>query len=489
MKLPSLFSQITVSRPALLPAGVALTLAALASCGPSEPELPRLDSVLLVTYDTVRADHFGSYGYPLDITPNADSLASRGIVFERVWAPMGMTLPSHATMMSGVGPRVHGALENYYTMSDEVLTVAEHFRAKSYATGGFVGAAVLDAGTGISQGFREFGQPGVRDGGGSVVSEGLLRRPASEVNSEALEWIDRVHPHRPFFMWVHYFDAHGPFFPPQSSLDKVESGGLADRVLKPRAREFTGLNLTSKALKALWTRYAADIHATDTGGLGALLDELEDRGRLDKTWVFLTTDHGEGLWEHGERGHGPTLFEEQLRVPLIIASPRGDWAGTRMEEPVHLVDLMPTLMHAASGEEQSGGEGVDLLAWLERGAKPLGRPLFVERPHYTKSSLFALSAKFPDRYTYGVMSAVIQGDEKFVIQTDGRAELYDLVRDPMEQSNLVDERPARAAELRQLLEAYLAENPTLPPGQRPAVSASRRAALEELGYGGGSEDD
>lgn len=489
MKLPSLCPEVPASRPAVRAAGIALTLAALASCGPSGPELPRHDSVLLVTYDTVRADHFGSYGYPLDITPNADSLAERGIVFERVWAPMGMTLPSHATMMSGVSPRVHGALENYYTMSDEVLTLAEHFRAKSYATGGFVGAAVLDQGSGISQGFRKFGQPGFKSDDGSVVSEGLLRRPAREVNNEALAWLDEVHPDRPFFMWVHYFDAHGPFFPPQSSLDLVESGGLVERVLEPRAEEFTDLDLPAQALSGLWTRYAADIHATDTSGLGALLAELGGRGRLDETWVFLTTDHGEGLWEHGERGHGPTVFEEQLRVPLIIASPRGDWAGTRTDEPVHLIDLMPTVIHAASGEEASVGEGVDLLAWLERGAVPLDRALFVERPHYTKKSLVALSTKSKDHYIYGIVTAVIQGNEKFVIGTDGAAELYDLAADPMEHTNLVDERPERAAELRQLLEAHLAENPTLPPGQRPAVSESRRAALEELGYGGGEEDD
>ncbi|MFT5285252.1 MAG: arylsulfatase A-like enzyme [Planctomycetota bacterium] len=438
---------------------------------------------MLVTYDTVRADHLGSYGYPLDITPTADSLAERGMVFENVWAPMGMTLPSHATMMSGVSPRVHGALENLYPMSKKVLTLAEVFTQKKYATGAFVGAAVLNQGTGIEQGFRKYGQPNLGEANGSEVTEGLLRRSAKMVNESALRWIRNLPPDHNYFLWVHYYDPHGPFDPPEEIVQKLRDEGLVEFVVDPRRHEFENEPIKANYLESLWSHYAGDVRMTDLE-LGQLLAKLDSAGRLKDTWIVLTSDHGEGLWEHGERGHGPTLFEEQLRVPLIIVAPDGQHAGRRFEEPIQLTDLMPTLLHAAFDERIETGPGTDLLAWIDDGSKPLNRPIFVERPHYSAKGIFSIRGQYPDRYKYGIQAAVILDGQKFVLYPDGSGELYDLALDPSEIQDIAASQPETAARLRVLLEDYLAENPTAPPGTRPEVSEERRAALEQLGYTG-----
>jgi arylsulfatase A-like enzyme len=435
---------------------------ALAACAPPPP--PPLN-ILVVTLDTTRADALSCYGFPEPTTPVVDALARRGVRFTRAYAPMSQTLPSHATLFTGKDPRVHGALENHLAIEPGVTMLAERLQERGYATSAFVAARVLDDSTGLQRGFDVFDQV--------EVARKDAERPADEVTDAALAWArGMADDDRPSMLWVHYFDAHGPYEPVEIS---VAAPPVRQWVKERDAVQDAPLSMVAN----LWHRYVNEIAVADRQ-LGRLLDGLESLGWMDETVVLVVADHGEGFYEHGDNSHGLQVTEEHVRVPLVLALPDDELAGTVVDGPVVLADLAPTLVAFARAGVVLEGAGENLVPALRSGRSAAVRPVFVERPHYEKE-------RFEERFAgrglvHGDLVAVIVGHDKLVRQPDGSVQLHDLQADPFERRDLSAERPELAARLTRLVEDWIAAHPIGELGAGGEASAERKEALQQLGY-------
>jgi arylsulfatase A-like enzyme len=348
----------------------------LPAIGALEPGAP---SIMLVTFDTTRADHFGAYGNTVVKTPRFDALAAQGVLFSEAWSQIPVTGASHTTVFTGQAPWEHGALLNGVSVSPDVVMLAEHLRAKGWRTGGFVSAYVLDGELGFSRGFEvyddDFGWlQGWSDTlpGRMVASvsrhfnpEHVLERRGGRTVDQALSWLESVGD-EPFFVWVHLFDPHGPYAPPppwdtayyqgdprdpaHTSMGHVE--GVAE-YLKPALHGITDVD---------WVlgQYAGEISYTDEQ-LGRLMDWLDTTGRADSTLLVMAGDHGESLGEHGVWfNHGDDLYESALKVPMAMRMPGRIEPGTVVSAPVELTDISPTVYDLLSVKPPSTIRGIPL---------------------------------------------------------------------------------------------------------------------------------
>jgi choline-sulfatase len=295
---------------------VLLVLFAIA-CHREVPVKPRVKPpVILISIDTLRSDHLPAYGYRAIATPNIDRLAADAIVYERAFSHVPLTLPSHASIMTGLLPPHHGVRDNAaFQLDAKTPTIASMLREQGYATGGVVSAYVLRAATNINKGFDTYDDEIPMIEGAPM---GNLARPGRASVAIAEQWI-AGHSAQPFFAFVHLFEPHAPYEP-----------------------TYDGEIITTDAL------------------VGDLLDSLRASGLYDDALIVLLSDHGEGLRDHGEQEHGVLLYREALQVPLIIKLPRNEHRGTRVAEAVQLVDVMPTIA-AVTGATPPRTDGHSLL--------------------------------------------------------------------------------------------------------------------------------
>jgi len=412
-------------------------LALSAGCGDGG----RPHDLVLVSIDTLRADRLGSYGREGAGTPQLDRLARRGARFSDAMAPAPITLPSHASLFTGLDPSHHGVRHNgYYALDTRATTLAERLRAEGFRTGAFVASVALAARHGLDQGFERYTEPGVDRSRGLFF---LGERSARDVNRDALAWLDEIAPRERVFLFVHYMEPHAPFEPPEPELTR-----FAD------------------------DRYQGEVAASDRA-VGELLAGLAARGRLRRALVAVVGDHGESLGEHGEPSHGIFVYQSTLHVPLILAGP-GVPASRVVDEPVSLIDLMPTLLAAVGLPSEVDG----LSLWpILRGGSLAARALYGE--------------SFAPRLDFGWSELRVwrRGPEKWIAAP--RPELYDLERDPGERLDLAQREPERGSALAGELAAYLADGADA--SRRIELPAQARQALDALGYlsaaheGGGSE--
>lgn len=406
---------------------------AAVGCGPRPPAAPPpRPNVLLVTIDTLRADRLGCYGRATAETPAIDGLAQGGLRFRHAYTPVPLTLPAHATMLTGLEPAAHGLLDNGM-VADELgaPTLAERLSAAGYDTAAFIAAHVLNRVFGLDRGFAVYddGPPEADDGEGFFhgVADGRGRVDA------ALAWLRRPRPGA-FFLWVHLFDAHAPHVAPE---------GFGAR--------FADV-------------YDGEIAYVDTQ-VARLLRALDTMGVADRTLVVLTSDHGEALGEHGEQTHGILLHDATLHVPLVLRLPGRVPAGAVSDRVVGLADLAPTVLGLAGLPPNDRVHGVSLLAEPK-----------------TERALWAASEYPARQFGWARLRALRAGGLKYVEAP--RPELYDLARDPGELRNLAGERPDEAARWRVRLrevERTLAAQGT---GRAPAEpDAETRERLAALGYG------
>ncbi len=427
---------------------VALTVACGSGGSPAD-ELAQLRgdrklNVLLVTLDTTRADRIGAYGFDAVDTPVIDSLAGRGVTFMRAYASTPLTLPSHTSLLTGTHPPYHGVRDNGVHIAPEGLqTLAESFQAAGYRTGAFVGAFVLDSRWGLAQGFDryfdDFDLPTER-----AIFLSRLQRSGSEVIDTALAWA-REDDTAPFFMWVHLYDPHTPYEPPEPFRSRY-----ADRP------------------------YVGEIAWTDSL-VGRLTSWLDDSGRSDDTYVVVTADHGESLGEHGESEHGLLLYESAIRVPLIIATPFDEPQGIRRHELVSLIDIMPTVLELTGLETPEEVHGRSLVPLFTNDAEVEGR---------TDERVYAETFYPRLHFGWSELQAILEPTHKLIISPE--PELYDLLQDPEEQQDLASERAATAEALRREAEelvAQLEENAN--PANVVTLDQETRQRLAALGYIGG----
>ena len=307
-------------------AAVALALL-LAGCRSRPPETWPEASVVLVSIDTLRADHLPLYGYARGSTPAIDALGREGIVFDAVYSHCPLTLPAHASMFTGLIPPHHGVHDNAgFTLKPGTRTLAARFRDSGRATGAAVSAFVLRRATGIAQGFDRYDDEVVQDA--SLEDMGNQQRDGAAAVASLLGWIEAQGDRR-FFAFLHLYEPHTPYTPPSPYRER-----FADR---PYDGEIA---------------YADEL-------VGRLLAPLRARGVLDHTVVVVTADHGEGLGEHGEQEHGFFLYRETVRVPLVVRLPGAAHAGTRVSATAAQVDLPATLLDLA-GVPAAGMDGVSL---------------------------------------------------------------------------------------------------------------------------------
>jgi arylsulfatase A-like enzyme/Flp pilus assembly protein TadD len=388
-------------------------------------------SILLVTLDTTRADRLGAYGNTRRATPNLDVLATRGVVFERAFAAVPMTLPAHATMLTGRLPTRTGVRWN----GDQQLPVgmpvlAEELQKAGYATGAFVSAAVLDHAFGLNRGFQVYDDE--VGAGGPFRAE----RKATETVSRALEWLAKVPAGQPAFLWVHLYEPHDPYEPPA-----------------PFAERFAD------------DPYLGEV-ATADAAVGTLLS--------DPRWgagavVAVIGDHAESLGEHGEATHGVLVHDAVLRVPWLLAAP--GVAARRIAGDVSQVDLAPTLAALAGIAPLAGVDGVDLSEELGGGEVGRGRTLYAE-------SLYASHL-----YGWSALRSVRKAGFKLV--AGARVELFDTANDPQETHDLAVSSAAPRPPLERVLADIAKDETTL---STAAPDPALQQKLAALGYlsGGGS---
>src|SRR5262245_18809712 len=276
---------------------------------------PKRDSrpnVLLITIDTLRADHVGSYGYEAAQTPAIDGIAARGLRFAHATTVAPLTLPAHSSLMTGTFPWYHGVRDNGgFYLADDQETLAKVLRARGYRTCGFVAAFVLDHRWGIGQGFDRYYDDFDLAKYRLDVGLDAVQRPGSEVVSKALEWLDQD-VEQSFFAWVHLYEPHAPYDPPEP--------------------------IRSRFASTMIGAYDEEIATADIQ-VGRLIDRLSTAGRLDRTIVVILGDHGESLGEHGEEQHGFFIYDSDIRIPLLFAGP--GVPSRVINEHVRMVDVMP----------------------------------------------------------------------------------------------------------------------------------------------------
>jgi arylsulfatase A-like enzyme/Flp pilus assembly protein TadD len=420
---------------------------------------PSTHNVLLITIDTLRADALGAYGSASGASPHLDQLASRGVLFEQAHASAPNTLPSHASILTGLQPYHHQVRDNGANkLADANVTLAERLHEAGFATGAEVAAIVLARPTGIAQGFEHFRDTesagvelqrirvssdgslddpsavGIGHGGQSKTVD-LHTRGAADITQAGVEFL-RAHRSGPFFLWLHYYDPHWPYAPPA-----------------PFASRFAD------------NRYAGEVAYADDG-VARVIDELDQLGLEDRTLVVVTGDHGEGLGDHGESRHSYLVYQATMHVPLLFVGPHVP-PGRRVSAPVQSVDIAPTILAWVGIEPTPGADGASLLPAFE------GREL-------------------PERLVYGESVALRRlldvSTLRFV--REGRwklihkpiPELYDLVTDPSETTNMAGTERAQAERLGEQLAKLLASRRDVPEASRGELDAATRQQLESLGY-------
>jgi len=391
---------------------------------------PVPDSVVLITLDTTRADRLPAYGFQGVSTPAIDRLAAEGIVFEDAVAPVPLTLPSHVSLLTGRWPARHGIRDNAdAALAPAELTLAEVLRDRGVRTSAFVASVVLQSGRGLEQGFGTYID--VPKGACGNVTQ--RRRPGDAVVDDALAWIDQ-NAERPFFTWVHLYDAHRPSYAPEAYSNRHGDPYL-------------------------------DAIAFQDSQVARIVEQLESQRLLDRTIVVVVADHGESLGEHGEDGHGIFLYESTLRVPLIMRVPY--LQPGRVSSTVRLVDLMPTVLDLLRVPVPVV-DGVSLARMMTQGVADMQLEAYSE-------------SVYPERFGWSSLRS-LRGDRYKLIDAP-RPELYDLQTDPFEQRNLYAENPRLAGVLRQRLARF--ETPTAERERTSvAIGADHASRLTALGYVG-----
>jgi arylsulfatase A-like enzyme len=447
-----------------------LALAALAVClggcrgrgGPAPP-------IVLIVIDTWRADHVGAYGYPRPTTPHIDEFAKSAIRFDRAYATSSWTVPSMASLFTGVYPSQHGiehavtdplGVAEQQVLNDRFVTLAKTLRDAGYATYGVSANYHMHAKFGMGQGFTQYRVLNFADR--AEVDRGVKER---------LPLLQRsLKSGRPYFLYVHYFDPHHPYMPVKPFLDRFRPADAPLDEINAGNAHFTELmdqgyfHANPDKIPMFVDCYDAEIAACDDS-VGWLLNSLPG---LDDAVIVVTADHGEEFLEHGHMSHSKDLYSETLRVPLFIRLPHGRRGGEVDNVLASLVDLYPTLATLAGAKKPAYLAGVDLFdAWRQR---------------WNRNRFLFAATRRAHGYDW---NAALSGNYKLLYSADRETwELYDLAKDPGERTNLAEQAPAGLLwRFQTELRGNRRRPPVFPPGILTAPRDEKiELSMKQLGY-------
>jgi arylsulfatase A-like enzyme/Flp pilus assembly protein TadD len=427
---------------ALRLAGVLVALLAVGGCSRRETveraptaSLPPGTPVVLVSIDTLRSDRLPAYGYDQVATPALDALARESILFERAYSPVPLTLPAHASLLTGLTPPRHGVRDNAGYRLDAVAHayLPSLLRRRGYRTGAAVSSWVLRGTAGLEEGFDLY------DDRLEIAPRALLsavQRSGDETLVAATKWLEGA-ADEPFFLFFHIYEPHTPHEPPAPFRDYPSP-------------------------------YDGEVAAADAI-VGGLLDSLKQLDVYRRALIVLVSDHGEGLDDHGDYEHGLLLYREALQVPLLVKLPDSQRGGSRVKEAASLVDVMPTILDLLGIEVPGGLDGRALLGNEEAAAPPVYAETAFPRLHFGWSELYSL-IDYPYHFIYGP-----------------DPELYDLESDPDERDNLVASERVRASRLREHLDTI--DREIGDPSDEDAETRQKLAALGYIGTARGGSSD
>ncbi|MFB3906230.1 MAG: sulfatase-like hydrolase/transferase [Acidobacteriota bacterium] len=428
---------------------MALALPLLPACSSRNTETPeepsvRKANVLLITMDTTRPDYLSCYNPKAVPTPNIDGLAARGTRFTQAVVQVPLTLPSHACILTGTYPQTHGIRDNGgFQLDPKVPTLAGILGKHGFETAAFVGAAILNHRYGLNQGFVIY-DDNMRQTRRVEKLPGVLAEiPAQEVSDRALDWLELMHKRgagrggNPFFLWLHYYDPHVPYDPPEPFRARFRANP-----------------------------YAGEIAYTDTQ-IGRVLEWLRAKYIEDRTLVVLIGDHGESLGEHGEYTHGVFLYDSTIHVPLIMAGP-GLPAGARVEQQVRSIDILPTVLDFLAAPDPGRIPGESLL------------PLLTSS-HSVRTTYSYMETLYPrTAMAWSELRGVRTGDWKLVVAP--KPELYQLTADPQESRNVIAQHAAETERLRKRVWEVAGDPSQIRPLRSSPLDDQTRKELESLGY-------
>ena len=452
---------------------VLLACGFLAACSTCENGGRKRPDIVIVSMDAVRADRLGAYGYEKGATPGLDAFAKESVVFEAHHAQAPMTLPAHASLFTGLDPDHHGVLSNgFYRLGGGAVTLAELLSAAGYRAGAVVASSSLEKKLGLDQGFASYDD---RLNPGSKVR----RIDAEEVTDRAVSWLEARGDSESIFLFVHYFDAHKP--------------------------------VTAPGRFAFPNPYDSGVAYADEQ-ISRLLDGLKRRGRYDGALIAVTADHGQSLGEHNLQGHTAILYEQTLRIPLIVRFPGGRGRGTRVGALTRSVDVMPTVLSAAGVRAPAGIDGADLTALARGASEPAPRESFSLAsleilPQLDQVSLISGRWKLISKTAFGATeeqplidipirkpewmmldvlpTKMVQKARQKVLDVAAGSvdvrQLFDLEADPAEERNLYGAQP----EVAKTLESRIAGRSvarTGAPGVRFVPAGDLEEKLRGLGY-------
>ncbi len=436
------------------------------------PAAAGVPNILLISIDSLRRDHVSAYGYQRPTTPRIDALAREGVLFDMAIAPTSWTLPSHVSLLTSLPARLHGVRDIRQRFGRDVVTLAEVLSEAGYATAGFIAGSFLSATHGFSQGFDVYDDYTIleRDRG---EDGGHITSPRSI--AAVRRWLDgrgRQEERRPFFVFLHMWDVHYEYLPPppyDKMFDPDYEGDIGEYGLLRDSR--INKNMPARDLEHIEALYDGEIRYTDEH-LGQLFDLLRQRGLFDDTITVVTSDHGDEFFEHGGKGHAETLYDEVLRVPLVMRYPKGIPAGRVVDRQVRLMDVAPTLL------EMAGVYRPDNFGYCG------------DRPRACRSLVPWIqgASDLPSLISYGHLKRRLQSvrtdTAKMIRGTGdrGRAMRFDVVSDTEERVNLFGGDEGRVDTLFSGLLDQWWKNAETDQAEPADIDASQIEVLRSLGY-------
>ncbi len=450
-------------------------------------------NLLLITVDTLRPDHLGCYGHEGIRTPVIDGLATSGILFENACSSIPITLPSHASIMTGLYPPTHGIRFNgAFALADSIVTLAEVLQDDGYSTAAVVASYALDSEFGLDQGFSsyddsypsgnilKFKYPELWPSLARLLLSRVLasvlpldlffsepQRRANKVTGAGLNWLEN-HSGDRFFLWLHYFDPHSPYDPPENEGPGLPDTSVPDNSLVSRAPPYRYWWGELESLEEIYRLYDGEIEYSDRW-IGRIVDELERVGIREKTLIVFAADHGESLWEHGLAGHGYSVYDSELKVPLIISLPGVLPAGSRVDKQVELIDLFPTILDILGVPRPQLLQGRNIVNMTDQEDPDGGRVAYSE----------TLWPQKPQDRKKGLRTA---GWKYVADPSGGHVALYHLTTDPHELHDLHEQEPditRRFAEEMTEISSRLGDTNG---DSLPEMNEDVKARLRALGY-------